>query len=215
MNASGRTHIRPVARLLSNNVFVNCPFDDGFKPIFDGIVFAVFDLGFVPRCALEDDDGGEVRLAKIERIIERCKFGIHDVSAVELDKVNNLPRFNMPLELGIFLGCRRFGPSNQRKKISLILDVEDHRYQKFISDIAGQDIHAHNRNPEIAIREVRNFLASASKRQRLPGGADVVTRYRRFRADLPGLCAAARLEPDKLTFSDLTKMIVNWLRTSR
>jgi hypothetical protein len=56
-------------------------------------------------CALEDDDAGEFRLSKIERIIEECKFGIHDLSAVALDVATGLPRFNMPLELGLFLGC--------------------------------------------------------------------------------------------------------------
>jgi len=32
-------------------VFVNCPFDDGHKPLFNATVFAVLDYGFEPRCA--------------------------------------------------------------------------------------------------------------------------------------------------------------------
>lgn len=63
----------------------------------------MYDLGFVARCALEEDDAGEFRLSKIERIIEECRFGINDLSAVALDVVTGLPRFNMPLELGLFL----------------------------------------------------------------------------------------------------------------
>ena len=145
-----------------DHVFLNCPFDAGYKPVFDSIVFAVTDLGFVARSAREQDDGGDVRLSKIERIIEECKYGIHDISAVELDPVNNLPRFNMPLELGLFLGCRRFGNAIQRRKVSLILDSHQYRYQVFISDIAGQDIHAHGGQPENAIREVRQWLAVAT-----------------------------------------------------
>ena len=129
--------------------------------------------------------------------------------------MNRLPRFNMPLELGLFLGCKRFGEDAQRRKAALILDVEQYRYQAFISDISGQDIHAHNGEPEDAIREVRRWLAVASKRKGLPGGADIVNRYRRFRADLHDLCRAARLEPDELTFKDLTRLIVGWLRTNR
>ena len=31
----------------SDHVFVNCPFDKGFKPMFDAMVFAITDLGFV------------------------------------------------------------------------------------------------------------------------------------------------------------------------
>ena len=40
--------------------------------MFDAIVFAITDLGFVARSAREEDDGGEFRLAKIQRIIEQC-----------------------------------------------------------------------------------------------------------------------------------------------
>lgn len=104
------------ARLKSNHVFINCPIDGRYRPIFNAIVFAVYDLGFVARCSLEEDDAGDFRLSKIERMIEECRFGINDLSAVALDPVTNLPRFNMPLELGLFLGCRRFGPRNQSKK---------------------------------------------------------------------------------------------------
>ena len=200
---------------LSKDVFINCPFDDGYRPIFNALVFAIYDLGFVARCAREADDSGEVRIAKIERIIEECKFGIHDISEVKLDKVNRLPRFNMPLELGMFMGCKRFGGKAQTRKICLILDIEQYRYQKFISDIAGQDIRAHEGKIGGAIRAVRNWLATASKRQALPGAKTVSGHYKRFSRDLPRLCQEAELDTDDLTFSDLSDLIVGWLRTSR
>ena len=38
------------------SVFINCPFDPDFQPIFDAVVFAVLRSGFTPRCALETDD---------------------------------------------------------------------------------------------------------------------------------------------------------------
>jgi hypothetical protein len=120
------------SRVRRDHVFINCPFDRGYRAILDGIVFAIYDLGFVARCALEDDDGGEIRLSKIERIIEECRFGIHDLSAVAIDPATNLPRFNMPLELGLFLGCKRFGAPAQRKKKCLILDSDRYRYRNFI-----------------------------------------------------------------------------------
>ena len=204
-----------IARLKSNHVFINCPFDRLYRPIFNAIVFAVYDLGFVARCSLEEDDAAEPRLSKIERMIEECPFGINDLSAVALDAISNLPRFNMPLELGLFLGCRRFGPRNQSKKRTLILDSEQHRYQQFISDISGQDIRAHGGDPENAIREVRDWLQASSRRAGLAGGGVIVDRYRRFQADLPDICAALTLEPDRLTFLDLSATIADWLRTSR
>jgi hypothetical protein len=39
--------------LRGKDVFINCPFDDTYKPIFEAIVFVVNDLGFVAGCALE------------------------------------------------------------------------------------------------------------------------------------------------------------------
>ena len=93
----------------ANQVFINCPFDPQYEAVFDALVFAVFDCGFVARCALEIDDGSQIRIEKIFSIVEQCKFGIHDLSRTDLDQATGLPRFNMPLELGIFLGAKRYG----------------------------------------------------------------------------------------------------------
>jgi hypothetical protein len=198
-----------------NHVFINCPFDNTYKPIFDALVFVVYDLGFVARAALEIDDGTELRLDKIERIIEECRYGIHDISNVTLDANTGLPRFNMPLELGLFLGCKRFGGERQRKKVCVILDREPYRYRQCISDISGQDIHVYGGGHAQAITEIRNWLAAASKRKLLPGGAEIVERYGRFLNDLPALCAELRRRPRDLTFGDLSEMIKVWLLANR
>ena len=95
-----------MATRYTDNVFINCPFDDEYTELFYAAVFAIFDCGFVARCTLEDDDSGQVRIDKIQAIIKICKYGIHDVSRTELCDQNNLPRFNMPLELGMFFGAK-------------------------------------------------------------------------------------------------------------
>src|SRR4051794_33073795 len=110
-------------------VFINCPFDAQYKKLFEAITFAVFDCGFLPRCARELDDGSQVRIEKILDLIASCKFGIHDISRTESDPRSQLPRFNMPLELGIFLGAKRYGEGQQREKVGLILDRQPYRYQ--------------------------------------------------------------------------------------
>jgi len=202
-------------RLGSKDVFINCPFDDTYKPIFEAIVFVVSYLGFVARCALEIDDGGEVRLAKITRIIERCTYGIHDLSSVGLSIGSNLPRFNMPLELGLYLGCKFYGSSAQRKKGCLILDSEPFRYRVFISDISGQDIHSHNGDPVRAITEVRNWLANLSGERGLPGGADIAAKYGKFVEDLPKICGNLKRKPTALTFADFSETVEIWLESVR
>lgn len=47
------------------NVFINCPFDSEYTPLFEAIVFAVADCGFRPTCARERMNSGQVRLEKI------------------------------------------------------------------------------------------------------------------------------------------------------
>ncbi|MEM6410856.1 MAG: hypothetical protein AAF683_04920 [Pseudomonadota bacterium] len=178
--------------------------------MFNAIVFAVTDCGFVPRCALEEIDGGEIRLHKIQRIIEQCKFGIHDLSNMELDSISGLPRFNMPLELGLFMGAKRFGEGGQRSKRLIVLDIEKYRYQKAISDISGQDVDAHNGDPEIAIRRVRDWLKTVSKRRTIPGANFVIKRYRDYELDYPAICAGLKYDQHGLPFNDLWETMVEW-----
>ncbi|MCH7713058.1 MAG: hypothetical protein IIC99_05500 [Chloroflexi bacterium] len=119
----------------NDNVFINCPFDISYKPIFDALVFTIYDCGFVARCSLEEDAAGEARLTKIIDIVSECRYSVNDISRTELDPATGLPRFNMPFELGLFLGARSFGGKVQRAKRCLIIDKEQYRYQQFLSDL--------------------------------------------------------------------------------
>jgi hypothetical protein len=186
----------PTAQTFDQSVFINCPFDVEFRPLFAATVFAVHAAGFVARSALEISDASQTRLTTICTLIAACRYGIHDLSRTELDRTWALPRFNMPLELGIFLGCKRFGPKRQQRKSILILDREAYRYQKFISDIAGQDIVAHQNEPQTAMRHIRDWLRTTSKRRDIPGGASLWAEFTRFQQDLPQICADLKLTPD-------------------
>ena len=195
----------------NDNVFINCPFDSVYKPLFEAMVFAVHDCGFVARCTLEEGDASQVRIDKIYSIIEDCRYGIHDISRTELDETSHLPRFNMPLELGIFLGAKRFGVEEQDRKKCLVMDREPYRYQKFISDIAGQDISVHNNSPETVIKVVRDWLLTESERRTIPGGGIIWGRYQDFLNDLPQLVQRFQLEIEDLEFFDYTFVISEWL----
>jgi hypothetical protein len=193
------------------NIFFNCPFDDTFKPIFDALIFSAFDCGFAPHCALETDDSGQVRFEKILFIIRHCRLGVHDISRTELDRAHDLPRFNMPFELGLFIGAARFGTASQARKICLILDRDRYRFQKFISDISGQDIAAHKDDPEAAIRALRKWLASLGLVERIPGGGSIIKRYREFQKILPQILARLDLEHDEVSYADYTNIVSSWL----
>lgn len=193
----------------SSAVFINCPFDASYRNIFDAIVFTVCALGFDPRCALDRDDGSEDRLEKILRLIDECPFGIHDISFMKLDPGTRLPRHNMPFELGLFLGIKF--ARKRTEKSCLILDRDQWRYRKSISDLSGRDIRSHRGSPKQAIAAVRNWLVTESSRANAPGAAYIDWRYRQFRRRLPGLCAKANLKVKELQFAEYRSMVITWL----
>lgn len=194
------------------SVFINCPFDADYANLFQSIIFAVIHCGFRARCAQEIDDGSQVRIDKIFRIVGACRFGIHDLSRTELDNTHKLPRFNMPLELGMFLGAQRFGSPQQRKKNCLILDRDQYRYQKFISDISGQDIRSHQGSQRQVIKLTRDWLSTSSKRV-IPGGAHIYRQYTRFKNELPDLCRRLKLKQSEMTFNDYANIVTAWVAT--
>ncbi len=65
---------------------------------------------------------------------------------------------NMPFELGIDHGCRRFGIDQLSQKAILILEETRYDYQRALSDISGWDIHAHGGDHIEAVRHVRTWL---------------------------------------------------------
>ena len=193
-----------------DGVFINCPFDLAYRPIFDAIVFTVIACGLRARSALEIVDSGELRLTKITRLLKDCAFSIHDLSRVELDAESALPRFNMPIELGIALGLKEY---SRRPHTLLILDSERFRYQKFASDLAGLDISAHRNDPKIVISRVRNFLAPAVAT--LPTGDILFNFYSQFESALPKMSAAAKQSLGELTFSDRAEHIASFIEAAR
>jgi hypothetical protein len=195
----------------ARDVFVNCAFDAPFQPIFRAIVFAIIRSGFRVRCALETQDGAENRFAKIQAIIEKCRYGIHDISRTESDGDPPLPRFNMPLELGVFLGAKRYGDAAQKRKRALILDAQQYRYQRLMSDIAGQDIVSHDGDALIAIAAVATWLRQQSRVTTIPGGQAIAGEYQQFQADLPAVLAARQLEAAEMTFGDFSAIAAAWI----
>jgi hypothetical protein len=161
-----------------HSVFINCPYDEAYLPILHAVTFTIRWAGFIPRAALEEDDAGMARLDRLYRLIDECRFGIHDMSRIEASGPGGLPRFNMPFECGIFFGAKRYGGRHHRKKRLLVLESTPRQTQQTLSDIAGHDPKPHDDVPELAIERVWSFLT---------GPQHVKDLYAEFRADLPTL----------------------------
>lgn len=199
----------------AKSVFINCPFDDDFKPIFRAIIFTVIASGYFPRCALDTTDGAEIRVSKIADMIAECDWGIHDISRVELGP-SKLPRFNMPLELGIHLGARLLGERRHRRKHALILEAKAHRYDEMLSDISGQDIEAHENKVGQAIAKVRNWLSEhrTAVQPPLPGARALEADYEKFKREVSAILKRHRLDAlSKITHNDFLFAVRDWIES--
>jgi hypothetical protein len=172
--------------------------------------FAIMACGYAPRCALDYSDSGVVRFTEIVNMITECDRSIHDISRVELDRNSRLPRINMPLELGADLALRLAGPVRQRRRKTLILDAEAHRYDKTLSDISGMDIEAHANDAREIIRLVRDWLNANREpgASPLPGAAAINDDHDAYLGIANDIVANLRLDPhDDLPHSDYLHVV--------
>lgn len=193
------------------DVFINCPFDAEYKPIFNATVYTVVRSGYRARCALETDDAAENRLSKIIKIISECRFGIHDLSRTETSGEPPLPRFNMPLELGLWLGAHHLGRDDQAGKQCIVFDRERYRYPRFISDISGQDIHSHDSEIPKLIAELAPWLRHLPGGVHAGGGQAILREYLAFTDLLPLLAGQKEMTPDELLFADFNLMVTEYV----
>jgi hypothetical protein len=145
------------------SVFINCPFDAEFEPLFHSIVLTVAARGFLPRSARQTEGQAETRISRIARGILEAKYSIHDLSRYQGEGAGNLARFNMPLELGIALGIQYLGDIERRisgnRHNWVVLVPANALDRKFISDLSGYDHREHDRQPMTVIKAVASWLS--------------------------------------------------------
>ncbi len=199
------------------NVFVNCPFDDEYRPLLRPLLFTISYLGFQPRIALEELDSGAPRIQKIVNLIRSSRYAIHDLSRLQARQRGEFYRLNMPLELGIDVGCRVFGRAPLNLKRCLILEVQRYRYQAAISDLAGCDIAVHGGSQEAIVTEVRNWLSSKTSTP-AAGPARVWTAFLDFMSDNYDELTAqgfSHRDIEALPVDEFLRCIQRWMRRSR
>ena len=81
------------------SVFLNIPYDDAFENLYLAYIVGLTQLGLRVNAALAVPS--QDRLQTIIRLIETSGFSIHDLSRIEVS--HGVPRFNMPVELGLAL----------------------------------------------------------------------------------------------------------------
>jgi hypothetical protein len=198
-----------------NNVFINCPFDDEYKPLLKALIFTVLYLGYKPKIS-QTESSSNIRINQIKALIKDSKYGIHDLSRCRAMNDGDLPRFNMPYELGLDIGCQEFGTRKLKTKKILILEKERYHYQKVLSDIAGQDIQNHDDDPKVAVRKVRDWFSGLSARKQYQSATEIWSSYNIFCTDLTDKLGAkfSTQDIEDMPISEFIKFSKRWINSS-
>ena len=140
------------------NVFINCPLDETYVPLFRPLVFTLLYFGLHPVSATQDTDSSSNRLEKIIVLMKNSEIGIHDLSRIKSSKAGEYSRMNMPFELGIDYCLKRLVDGCHG--MILVLEDEPYSYQKGLSDYAGFDILSHKGEPTKIVKVVRDWLVN-------------------------------------------------------
>jgi hypothetical protein len=132
-----------MASLPADFVFLNIPYDRDFERLYLAYLVGLTILGLEIRVTLGvPNDVG--RLDTIIDLIQRCQHSIHDLSRIQ-SNASGIPRFNMPLELGLALYRSR---TTRNKHRVYIFEQENYRIQRSTSDLNGIDPKIHDGTPK-------------------------------------------------------------------
>ena len=187
----------------SKSIFVNCPFDRAYSPLFDAMIFAVTACGYIPRSALERGSIDEPRLERLTRALFSSRYSIHDLSRCTGEGIDNLARLNMPLELGMAMACKLLAlPGRQHDW--LVLVPSGHAFRRFISDLSGYDPAEHDGSTSSLVAQVVLWMSSLENDGQLPKPEHVLGGLPNFEDALRHL--RAEWKPAEPPFRDVVLM---------
>jgi hypothetical protein len=165
---------------------VNIPYDERFRRLYLAYIVGLTHLGLEPRATL-GISGTERRLDRILALIQSCRYSIHDLSRVQLDRnPPRTPRFNMPFELGLAVTWAKLNPGQHSW---FVFESRERRVQKSLSDLNGSDANIHDGTVEGVMREICNaFVRARSARPDVP---EMMRTYRGLSRKLDAIIAAA------------------------
>jgi hypothetical protein len=144
-----------------DRVFLNIPYDKKFERLFLAYIAGISAFGMVPHATLEIPDSSR-RLDKILRLERRCKYSVHDLSRVELDRMKpRTPRFNMPFELGLCVADAK-GQAAKRQNW-FVFESHDNRLDKSLSDLKGTDARIHGGRVRGVFGELCNVFVRSGR----------------------------------------------------
>ncbi|MEM1152145.1 MAG: hypothetical protein AAGI03_16645 [Pseudomonadota bacterium] len=163
--------------------------------------------------ASERLDAGESRLDKIIELISQSQTSIHDLSKSSAKSDGEAFRMNMPFELGLDLGFRRFPDKRFSDKRYLVFEEKRYDLKRALSDLSGVDVEYHENSFERVIQATKNFPVNELGCT-MPGKSRLEGEYYDFQAWLletkrkEGLAAAEVLD---LQMVERTRAMQDWV----
>jgi hypothetical protein len=157
------------------SVFLNIPYDDAFENLYLAYIVGLTQLGLAINAALAVPNQG--RLATIIELMDKSDFSIHDLSRVEVSR--GVPRFNMPVELGLAL--YRSHITNGQHGV-FIFERKQYRAQRSTSDVNGIDPQIHNGTVRGLMSGLRNILRQPRDVATVP---EMLASYRAVKQRIP------------------------------
>jgi len=157
------------------SVFLNIPYDVAFENLYLAYIVGLTQLGLAINAALAVPSQG--RLTTIIELIDESDFSIHDLSRVEVSR--GVPRFNMPVELGLAL--YRSHITNGQHRV-FIFERKQYRAQRSTSDVNGIDPQIHNGTVRGLMGGLRNIFRQPQDVTTVP---EMIASYRAVKQRIP------------------------------
>jgi hypothetical protein len=177
------------------SVFLNIPYDSQFEELYLAYIVGLTQLGLKINATLAVPN--QDRLKRIVGLIEKSEVSIHDLSRIESS--SGVPRFNMPLELGLALF--RSHVTRGRHRV-FVFEKKAYRVQRSTSDVNGIDPQIHKGRPKGVMAGLRNIFYQ-SDGTTVP---EMLSSYRAVKRKLPELRrnAGSRSLFEAAVFKELT-----------
>lgn len=159
------------------SVFLNIPYDTLFEELYAAYIVGLTQLGLNVTATLGFPN--QDRLEMIFQLIERSRFSIHDLSRIEA--AHGIPRFNMPLELGIALYRAKV---SKGKHTVHVFESKAYRTQHSTSDINRIDPRIHRGTAKGVMAALRNIFRQPGDVTTVP---EMLVSYRAVKRRLPEL----------------------------
>ena len=190
------------------HVFINCPFDPEFEGLLYVMLFTIISLGYYPKLSLGLNDSTTARIDKIIQLINDSNYCIHDLSRIKATKKNDYFRLNMPFELGLDYGYKKFSATpNAKDRKTLILGEKEFEFAKSISDLAGMDISYHKNNAEELVKVIRNWFIGIKDIKSTPPYLIIWYKYIDFTGDFKIYATKCSCQDDQKLDIPIKEMI--------